>query len=116
MDSQNNKRKWKSRKNKNAESAEDPETQCNNLFQLLKQKAPKLSPKIIPRGFDDDNLKNLCKTTKQQEDLVNFEQKRNTAGQCTICSVSRTLHLDTVWSLDFSASTYKLEKIQVWFI
>ena len=49
--------------------------------------APVLTPRVCPKGFEDDGMLQLCRTEEQQEDLTSSLREFQTQTEsCTICS------------------------------
>ncbi|XP_049848539.1 uncharacterized protein LOC126315329 [Schistocerca gregaria] len=91
------------------------ESQLEALWNILKQKAPILRPKIIPRGYDDEQLSSLCNSTQFQ--LCNLEKQalELTHGRCSICDQEMRLaaRLATEWSFNFKELVMSLNKLMV---
>jgi hypothetical protein len=97
------------------------EDKCQNLWQLLKSKAKVLRPKIIVRGFDDDQLLALCSSDDQKEALeATMDRFSNSkkGSLCSCCHESITEAGGTFaseWDFDFDKKLQILTHLSVCF-
>ena len=95
------------------------EEKCEQLWKLLKDKAPVLRPKIIVRGYDDDQLGALCRSEEQREELEAALDKfaRSKKGQrCSCCGESVLEGGGTFaseWDFDFTKKRQILTRMSV---
>lgn len=95
------------------------ETQCEKLWEQLKSKAPVLRPKIIARGFDDDQLLGLCKTEEQKEALEAALERHSSGKKGTHCSSCREVITEgggifaSEWQYDFNSKLQILHRLAV---
>jgi hypothetical protein len=95
------------------------EDKCSQLWSLLSTKAPTLRPKIIARGFDDDQLLALCKTDEQRQTLEGALDKFSSSKRgscCSACGEAITESGGTFaseWDFDFDAKSQVLSKLAV---
>jgi len=95
------------------------EDKCLQLWQLLKLKAPVLRPKIIVRGFDDDQLLALCRSDAQKEALESTLDKFSNSKRGQRCSACRESVAESggtfasEWDFDFDQKTQILSQLSV---
>lgn len=62
-------------------------TQCQALVDQLSNFAPLLQPRICPKGYEDNCLFTLCKTSDQKDQLTKSLSKLNDEiKSCTVCN------------------------------
>lgn len=95
------------------------EEKCEQLWRLLKEKAPVLRPKIIVRGYDDDQLLSLCATPEQSE-TVEASLDRFTSSSrgshCSVCAEAITEDggaFASEWDFDFDKKIQILSRLSV---
>lgn len=95
------------------------EDRCLQLWNLLLAKAPVLRPKIIIRGFDDDQLLALCKTEEQRESLESSLDRFSSSKRGSLCSICGDAITEvggtfaSEWHFDFEAKCQVLSKMSV---
>ncbi|KAL0480779.1 CHI3L1 [Acrasis kona] len=86
------------------------ESQFQSVLDSLKKNAPNLSPKIIPRGYDDNNLALFCPGKKEKEHLSDAIKKNEpTVCDTKNCGLEAQLTFTTLWSIQIQSKTYVLE-------
>jgi hypothetical protein len=98
------------------------------LHEILCCKAPRLRPRIIPRGYDDGLLLNLAKTEKQKTTIISLIEKcLSSQSHCYICQQScnnnnkinvhhqnsKNLNFVVDFSIDIKRRLYKFERAMV---
>lgn len=97
------------------------EEKCEQLWSLLKDKAPALRPKIIVRGFDDDQLLALCATDEQREALeatLDRFTSSSRGSHCSLCAEEITEEggaFASEWEFDFDKKAQILSRLSVRF-
>lgn len=95
------------------------EDKCAQLWSLLKQKAPVLRPKIIVRGFDDDQLLALCLNSSQTDALESALDKFTNSKRGKCCSVCQESVAESggtfasEWDFDFDKKAQILTRLSV---
>lgn len=97
------------------------EEKCDQLWSLLKAKAPALKPKIIVRGFDDDQLLALCSSDLQREALETSLDRFSSSSRGKHCSVCQEEITEaggafaSEWDFDFDKKLQILSRLSVRF-
>lgn len=98
------------------------EEKCEQLWSLLREKAPALKPKIIVRGYDDDQLLALCRTDEQKETLESALDRFSSSSRGSHCSACAEEIAEeggafaSEWTFDFDKKVQILSRLSVRFL
>lgn len=68
--------------------------QCQAMMDQLLEFAPRLHPRICPKGYEDEGLFLFCKTEEQkQQYTTSFQEFEKKTSQCSICKTQSLLFL-----------------------
>ena len=88
---------------------------CPRYLSLLAEKASVLTPRIIPKGYDDQQLAAFCLTAERKAELQQLiAQEHKNHKQCACGTLSKEAeHFSTKWEIDPEEKTYKLRTLEV---